>query len=67
MELKKIQQIEQATWVNFEEIHRLGMTFLFILGIILYVGSLGEVSVMLVVAGIIAAMLFFTIRGMTLP
>ena len=67
MELKKIQQIEQATWVNFEEIHRLGMTFLFILGIILYVGSLGLVSVMLVVAGIIAAMLFFTIRGMTLP
>ncbi len=53
MELERIQQIEEATWVNREEIFRLGIAFLFIVGIILYVGSLGEVSVMLIVAGII--------------
>ena len=53
MELEKIEQIEKATWVNRREVFRLGMALLFIVGIMLYVSSIGEVSVMLVVAGVI--------------
>jgi len=53
MELEKLHKIEQATWVNRSEILRLGISILFIVGIILYVGSRAEVSFMLVIAGII--------------
>ncbi len=53
MELEKIQQIEAATWVNRQEVLRLGVSILFIVGIILYVSSRGEVSPMLVIAGMI--------------
>ncbi|MCK4674443.1 MAG: inorganic phosphate transporter [Gammaproteobacteria bacterium] len=53
MELEKLHKIEQATWVNRQEILRLGVAILFIVGIILYVGSRAEVSFMLVIAGII--------------
>ncbi len=76
IELEKISQIEAATWANREEVLRLGVSILFIVGIILYVSSRGEVSPMLIIAawiitvpvsGILAAMLFFMIRGMMLP
>ena len=53
MELEKIHEIEEATWVNRKEVFRLGIAILFIVGIILYVGSRGEVSHMLIIAGII--------------
>lgn len=53
MELEKISQIEAATWVNRQEILRLGISVLFLVGIILYVASRGEVSPMLIVAGMI--------------
>ena len=53
MELEKLQQIEAATWVNREEVLRLGVSILFIVGIILYVSSRGEVSPMLIIAGMI--------------
>ncbi|MCP4765381.1 MAG: inorganic phosphate transporter [Gammaproteobacteria bacterium] len=53
MELEKISQIEAATWVNRQEILRLGISVLFLVGIILYVASKGEVSPMLIVAGMI--------------
>lgn len=53
MELEKINEIEEATWVNRKEVFRLGVAILFIVGIMLYVGSRGEVSHMLVIAGII--------------
>ena len=53
MELEKINQIEEATWVNRKEVFRLGVAILFIVGIMLYVGSRGEVSNMLIIAGII--------------
>ena len=53
MELEKIHEIEKATWVNRKEVLRLGIAILFIVGIILYVGSRGEVSHMLIIAGII--------------
>jgi len=53
MELEKISQIEAATWVNRQEILRLGVSILFLVGIILYVASRGEVSPMLIVAGMI--------------
>jgi len=53
MELEKIQEIEQATGVNRQEIFRLGVALLFIVGIMLYVSSRSEVSTMLVIAGII--------------
>lgn len=53
MELEKIHQIEEATGVNRKEIFRLGVAIMFIVGIMLYVGSRGEVSNMLIIAGII--------------
>ena len=53
MELEKINKIEEATWVNRKEVFRLGVAVLFIVGIMLYVGSRGEVSNMLIIAGII--------------
>jgi PiT family inorganic phosphate transporter len=53
MELEKIQRIEAATWVNRQEILRLGVSILFIVGIILYISSRGTVSPMLIVAGMI--------------
>jgi PiT family inorganic phosphate transporter len=53
MELERIHEIEAATWVNREEVLRLGISILFIVGIILYVSSRGEVSPMLVIAGMI--------------
>jgi PiT family inorganic phosphate transporter len=53
MELEKISQIEAATWVNRQEVLRLGVSILFIVGIILYVSSRGEVSPMLIIAGMI--------------
>lgn len=53
MELEKIHKIEEATWVNRKEIFRLGVAILFIVGIMLYVGSRGEVNHMLIIAGII--------------
>lgn len=53
MELERIQEIEAATWVNRQEVLRLGVSILFIVGIILYISSRGEVSPMLIVAGMI--------------
>ncbi|MEJ2610259.1 MAG: inorganic phosphate transporter [Candidatus Thiodiazotropha sp.] len=54
MELEKIAEIEQATWVNRKELLRLGVAFLFIVGIMLFVGSKSSsVSHLLVVAGMI--------------
>ena len=53
MELEKINKIEEATWVNRKEVSRLGVAVLFIVGIMLYVGSRGEVSNMLIIASII--------------
>ncbi|MCP4877648.1 MAG: inorganic phosphate transporter [Gammaproteobacteria bacterium] len=53
MELEKISQIEAATWVNREEVLRLGVSILFIVGIVLFVSSRGEVSPMLIIAGMI--------------
>ena len=53
MELEKLHKIEQATWVNRGEILRLGVSILFMVGIMLYVSSRAEVSIMLVVAGVI--------------
>lgn len=54
MELEKIAQIEHATWVNRTELFRLGIAMLFIVGIMLFVGSTdAEVSHMLIVAAMI--------------
>lgn len=53
MELEKFHEIEQAMGVNRQEVLRLGISILFIVGIILYVSSRGEVSPMLVIAGMI--------------
>ena len=53
MELEKINKIEEATWVNRKEVLRLSIALVFILGIILYVSSLGEVSTLLIIAAII--------------
>ena len=53
MELERIQELEQAIGVNRKEVLRLGISVLFIVGIILYVSSRGEVSPMLIVAGMI--------------
>ena len=53
MELERIQRIEAATWVNRQEILRLGVSVLFLVGIILYISSTGEVSPMLIMAGMI--------------
>jgi len=54
MELEKIAQIESATWAGRHELFRLGTALLFIVGIMLYVGSLtGGLSNMLVIAAMI--------------
>jgi len=53
MELERIHELEQAIGVNRKEVLRLGLSILFIVGIILYVSSRGEVSPMLIVAGMI--------------
>ncbi|MCU7850809.1 MAG: inorganic phosphate transporter [Candidatus Thiodiazotropha sp. (ex Monitilora ramsayi)] len=54
MELEKIAQIEHATWANRKELLRLGIAMLFIVGIMLFVGSTdAEVSHMLIVAAMI--------------
>jgi len=54
MELEKIASIEQATWVSRKEFFRLGIALLFIVGVMLFVGSrAGEVSYMLIVAAMI--------------
>ena len=43
MELEKIAQIEHATSHGRKEMFRLGIALLFIVGIVLYLGSTGEV------------------------
>ncbi|MCU7842375.1 MAG: inorganic phosphate transporter [Candidatus Thiodiazotropha sp. (ex Monitilora ramsayi)] len=54
MELEKIAEIEHATWANRKELLRLGIAVLFIVGVMLYVGSTdAEVSHMLIVAAMI--------------
>jgi hypothetical protein len=53
MDIERIAEIEQATGVNRKEVLRLGVSILFLAGIILYVGSQGEVSPMLIIAGMI--------------
>jgi len=54
MKLEKIAEIEHATWVGRREFLRLGVALLFIVGIMLFVGSrAGEVSHMLIIAGMI--------------
>lgn len=54
MELEKIAEIEYATWKNRKEMFRLGISLLFIFGIMLFVGSMtGQVSNLLVVAAMI--------------
>jgi len=83
MEIEKIHAIGETIGVNRSEVLRLGVSILFLAGIILYVGSRGEVSPMLVIGGdmalnigaydvansigVLAAMLLFMIRGMMLP
>jgi len=57
MEIERIAEIEQAIGVNRKEVLRLGLSILFLAGIILYGASRGEVS----------PMLLFMIRGMMLP
>ncbi len=53
MEIERIHEIEQAIGINRSEVLRLGLSILFLAGIILYVGSRGEVSPMLIIAGMI--------------
>lgn len=54
MEIEKIAEIEQATWASRQEMFRLGTALLFIVVIMLYVGSLtGGLSNMLVIAAMI--------------
>jgi PiT family inorganic phosphate transporter len=53
MEIERIQEIEQAIGVNRTEVLRLGISILFLVGIILFVASRGEVSPMLIIAGMI--------------
>ena len=54
MELEKIAEIEHATWANRKELLRLGIALLFIVGIMMFVGSTERgVSHMLVVAAMI--------------
>ncbi|MEJ2454012.1 MAG: inorganic phosphate transporter [Candidatus Thiodiazotropha sp.] len=54
MELEKIAEIEHATWANRKELFRFGVAMLFIVGVMLYVGSKGsDVTHMLVVAAMI--------------
>jgi PiT family inorganic phosphate transporter len=54
MKLEKITKIEHATWAGRKEMLRLGVALLFIVGIMLYVGSHGgQVSFMLVIAAMI--------------
>jgi PiT family inorganic phosphate transporter len=53
MELERINKIEEATGVNRKEVLRLGVAILFILGIVVYVSTRGEVSNTLIIAGII--------------
>jgi len=53
MDIERIHEIEQAIGVNRKEVLRLGISILFLVGIILYVASRGEVSPMLIVAGMI--------------
>ncbi len=54
MEIEKIAEIEHATWAGRKELFRLGTALLFIISIVLFVGSLTEgVSNMLVVAAMI--------------
>ena len=53
MELERIHEIEVAMGVNRKEILRLGVSILFLVGIILFVASRGEVSPMLIIAGMI--------------
>lgn len=53
MELEKIAQFEHAALKNRQELVRIGLALLFIVGIMLYVGSRGEVSIMLVIAAMI--------------
>jgi len=53
-ELEKIAAIEHATWVGRQELFRLGMALLFIVGIVLFVlAQGGEVSHMLVIGAMI--------------
>jgi PiT family inorganic phosphate transporter len=54
MELEKIAEIEHATWANRKELFRLGIAVLFIVGIMLFVGSTETgVSHMLMIAAMI--------------
>jgi PiT family inorganic phosphate transporter len=54
MEIEKIAVIEHATWAGRPELFRLGTAILFIVAIVLFVGSLTDgVSKMLVVAAMI--------------
>ncbi|MES9854601.1 MAG: inorganic phosphate transporter [Candidatus Thiodiazotropha sp. L084R] len=54
MELEKIAQIEHATWANRKELLRLGIAMLFIVGVMLFVGSTNAgVSHMLIIAAMI--------------
>ncbi len=54
MEIEKIAQIEHATWAGRQELFRLGTALLFIIAIVLFVGSITDgVSNMLVIAAMI--------------
>ena len=54
MEIEKIAEIEHATWAGRRELFRLGTALLFIVAVVIYVGSLTDgVSNMLVVAAMI--------------
>lgn len=54
MDLEKLVTIENATWTSRQELFRLGVALLFIVGIMLFISSQpGGVSSMLVIAGMI--------------
>ncbi|MCB1734952.1 MAG: inorganic phosphate transporter [Gammaproteobacteria bacterium] len=52
-DLTKLAELEHATWASRKEMFRLGFALLFIVGIVLYVGSIGEVSHQLIIASMI--------------
>ena len=53
MVFERLDKIEKATGDSRRELFRLGMALVFLIAIILYVGSQGEVSFMLVAAAMI--------------
>ncbi len=66
MEFQSIREIETAASISRKELFRMGSALLFMVGVMLFTSMRDESmpgSVML----IIAAMIYFMIRGMLLP